>query len=61
VTGVVRTGEEMRRQMYAASRAGRDGNRWVTRWPGTTFEQGVHAALQWATGETDEPPVAEPS
>lgn len=29
----------------------------TTRWPGMTYEQGVDAALRWAMGESDEPPM----
>jgi hypothetical protein len=25
--------------------------------PGMSYEEGVHAALQWVLGDTDEPPI----
>jgi hypothetical protein len=28
-----------------------------SQWPGMSYEQGVDAALRWATGETDDPPM----
>jgi hypothetical protein len=28
-----------------------------SRWPGMTYEQGVDAALRWATGASDEAPM----
>jgi hypothetical protein len=31
----------------------------TTRWPGMSYEQGVDAALRWATDQTDEPPMEE--
>lgn len=30
-----------------------------SKWPGMTYEQGVSAALRWATGQSDEHPMAE--
>lgn len=30
-----------------------------TKWPGMSYEQGVSAALRWATGQSDEHPMAE--
>lgn len=30
-----------------------------SKWPGMTYEQGVSAALRWASGETDEHPMAD--
>lgn len=30
-----------------------------SRWPGMTYEQGVSAALRWATGEEEIPPMEE--
>jgi hypothetical protein len=54
--GAVRSEAEIWRQVYAAA-ASLAGGRWTTRWPGTTFEQGVDAALRWALGDSDEPPV----
>lgn len=29
------------------------------RWPGMSFEEGVHQALNWVTGGTDENPMSE--
>jgi hypothetical protein len=28
-----------------------------TRWPGMTYEQGVHQAINWVTGQSDENPM----
>ncbi len=46
---------EINDQLYKAA-ASKDGGMWTTRWPGTTFEQGVHAALSWVRGD-GEPPM----
>jgi hypothetical protein len=51
-----RTGSEIDGQMWKAAESMVDG-RWTTRWPGTTFEQGVYAALQWVTGRSDDAPM----
>lgn len=28
-----------------------------TNWPGMTYEEGVHAALTWVTGQSTTPPM----
>jgi hypothetical protein len=30
-----------------------------SRWPGMSYEQGVEAALEWATGQTEDKPTEE--
>jgi hypothetical protein len=49
--------EAVKAQMYKAREHGLEGVGWVTRWPGTTYEQGVYDALCWALGQSPEKPV----
>ena len=49
--------EAIQAQVYKAREHGLEGARWVTRWPGTTYEQGVHDALCWVLGQSDTKPV----
>jgi hypothetical protein len=53
---IPRTEAEIRQQIRDAAGSMADG-RWTGRWPGTTFEQGVHGALMWVTGQSDDRPM----
>ena len=48
-----RTRKEIEDQIAEAIDAMDEGGRW----PGMTYEEGVSAALQWVTGETDDAPM----
>lgn len=50
-----RTEEEVDGQLNLAARGLDHGSRW----PGMSYEQGVHAALTWALGWSDDAPMSE--
>jgi hypothetical protein len=41
--------DEVMRQAWKASES-LINNKWTTRWPGMTYEQGVFNALEWVAG-----------
>lgn len=47
------TEDEIQDQISEALAAQDEGSRW----PGMSYEQGVEAALRWAIGEDDQPPM----
>lgn len=48
------TEAEIDEQLDLAADAADEG---ASKWPGMTYEQGVDAALRWATGQSDEKPM----
>jgi hypothetical protein len=48
------TRDEIDEQLNLAAEAEESGG---SRWPGMSYEQGVSAALRWATGESNDPPM----
>lgn len=50
------TPEQIDDQLNLAARSEAEGR---SQWPGMTYEQGVSAALRWATGQSDEVPMEE--
>jgi len=50
----LRTPREIEKQMYAASDWSNAGS---SAYDGMTYEEGVEAALRWALGEEDTPPI----
>lgn len=52
----MRTEDEINDQIDAAMAQMDEGG---SRWPGMTYEQGVEAALRWAVGDEEMPPMDE--
>lgn len=51
---IVRTEDEIDAQAEKAWAQVREGG---SRWPGMTYEQGVANAIEWLTGDNDDPPM----
>lgn len=49
--------KKIQEQIWLARGKGLQGGLWATRWPGTTYEQGVHEALRWVLGQSQDRPV----
>jgi hypothetical protein len=55
--GVMRDEDEIRDQMNEAADHASSGKR--SKWPGMSYEDGVLAALSWALGDEETPPMTE--
>jgi hypothetical protein len=52
----MRSQEEIDNQLNLAQEAEMNG---TTAWPGMSYEQGVAAALMWATGQSNDLPMVD--
>jgi hypothetical protein len=50
----VRTQEEVNQQL---DKVNDNINKGISKYPGMTYEEGIRAAIDWMSGESDEPPM----